>query len=377
MRLLKNALVFKHNIIKQMNQLIIPFHTILLFSIMPVFLSCSSRNHAVAEDKKEITTSVKIGDTVSALDKSIYCIFQDSKNNFWFASNVEGIYRYDGKTLLYFTTKHGLCNKIVRDIKEDKSGNIFFSTQQGGICKFDGEKFTTLPVSKSNAPEKDWKLEPDDLWFKGETGKNGPYRWDGKTLYHLEFPKHFLSDEYYAKYPNTAWSPYEIYNIYQDHKGNVWFGTGSFGVCRYDGKSLSWLYEDHLTHIAGGGTFGIRSILEDKNGQFWFSNTSYRYDMSDSISTLKDRTLINYKKETGIADFKAPDGKSMIYFLSAVEDNFGNMWMVTYEQGVWKYDEKTMTNYPIKNEGNDVKLFTVYTDHKDDLWLGTDGAGAY
>lgn len=350
---------------------------VFLFGITLTNVSCKGRNFTAADQNKEHHLSLKIGETVTVLDKSISCIYQDSRNNYWFASNVEGIYRYDGKTLLYFTVKDGLCNKVIREIKEDSSGNIFFSTQQGGICKFDGQKFTTLPVTKTPSPEKDWKLEPGDLWFKGETGKNGPYRWDGQTLYSLELPKHYLADEYYAQLPNNAWSPYEIYSIYHDRKGNVWFGTSNFGICRFDGKSLSWLYEDHLTNIAGGGSFGIRSILEDKAGKFWFCNTSYRYNISDSILTENGKSLISYNRETGIGNFNAPDGKSMIYFMSAVEDNSGNMWMVTYNQGMWKYDGKNMTHYPVKNEAGDIKLFSIYKDKNGELWLGTDGDGVY
>jgi len=29
--------------------------------------------------------------------------------------------------------------------------------------------------------------------------------------------------------------------IFQDRKGNLWFGTNSDGVCRYDGKALVYL----------------------------------------------------------------------------------------------------------------------------------------
>ncbi|RYD75068.1 MAG: hypothetical protein EOP53_17155, partial [Sphingobacteriales bacterium] len=311
------------------------------------------------------------------LGESIYCIFQDSKNNFWFGSNEDGVYRYDGKTLLYFTTKHGLANKVIREIKEDKSGNIYFSTQAGSISKFDEQKFTTLTVTKSDSPKNDWKLQPGDLWFKGESGKNGPYRYDGKNLYSLEFPNHFMADDYYKQFPNMPWSPYEIYSIYHDRKGNIWFGTANFGICRFDGKFLSWLYEDHLTNIADGGSFGIRSILEDKTGKFWFCNTSYRYDISDSIVYDGNNAMISYKHETGIANFKAPDGKSMIYYLSAIEDNSANIWMATYDQGVWKYDGKNMTPFSVKDGEKEVKLFSIYKDKKGDLWLGTDGEGAY
>ena len=44
--------------------------------------------------------------------------------------------------------------------------------------------------------------------------------------------------------------------MYRDRKGHVWFGTGIFGICRFDGQSLDWMYEGHLTECEGGGWFG-------------------------------------------------------------------------------------------------------------------------
>ncbi|MEJ7625887.1 MAG: two-component regulator propeller domain-containing protein [Ferruginibacter sp.] len=93
-------------------------------------------------------------------------------------------------------------------------------------------------MAESNSSGNEWKLQPDDLWFKGNQNENGVYRYDGKSLHHLKFPKHYLSDDYYARFPNNAWSPYEVYTIYKDSKGNMWFGTSNFGICRYDGKII-------------------------------------------------------------------------------------------------------------------------------------------
>ena len=214
-----------------------------------------------------------IGTSENNLSKQLWYVFQDSKNNYWFCSNGEGVYRYDGKTIVNFTTKDGLDNDTIRQIQEDKLGNIFISTF-GGINKFDGKTFTTLQPIKSN----EWKLETNDLWFYILGKKNeGAYRYDGKNLYNLEFPKHYLHDEIYPRIVNSFFSPYEVYCIYKDRKGAMWFGTSVFGACRFDGKSVKWMYEDDLTYVPNGGTFGIRSIFEDKEGSFWICNTRQKF----------------------------------------------------------------------------------------------------
>ncbi|MBK8643649.1 MAG: hypothetical protein IPN15_16005 [Saprospiraceae bacterium] len=73
--------------------------------------------------------------------------FSRHKNNYWFSSNGEGVYRYDGKTIVNFTTKDGLANDTIRQIQEDKFGNIFISTFDG-INKFDGKTLLLCNQSK-------------------------------------------------------------------------------------------------------------------------------------------------------------------------------------------------------------------------------------
>lgn len=350
-------------------------YTLVLSSLLVILTSCNAQSISTSKNN---ASTIAIGDTVSELGNSIWIVFQASNGDYWFGSDTTGTYRFDGKTMIHFSTKDGLSSNRVRGIQEDKLGNIYFSTL-GGINKFDGDSFTKLTPIKTNSPNDNWKLQPDDLWFSmlGANGEKGPYRYDGKNLYQLEFPKHYMADEYFARNPNYPWSPYEVYYIYKDSKGTMWFGTSNFGICRYDGKSLSWLYEEHLTLVEGGGSFGIRSIIEDKEGKFWFCNTSYRYNILPPNSIVQDNHLINYKREKGIGNLTSPEGKNMIYFMSAIEDNDGDMWMATYNEGVWRYDGKNITHYPVKNGDETITLFSIYKDKKGEIWLGTHENGAY
>src|SRR4029434_9995141 len=115
-----------------------------------------------ADDKN---ATVAKGETVSEMSKSLLYVFQAKNNDYWFGSDDRGAYRYNGKTVVNFTTKDGLCSNRIRGIQDDKAGNIYFTTYEG-ISKFDGHAFTTLGVSASSAAT-DWKLRPDDLWFVG------------------------------------------------------------------------------------------------------------------------------------------------------------------------------------------------------------------
>src|SRR6478609_8166902 len=71
------------------------------------------------------------GEVVSELGKSVMYVHHARNDDYWFGSNDRGVYRYDGKTLVNFTTKDGLVSNRIRGIQEDRSGNIYFTTYEG------------------------------------------------------------------------------------------------------------------------------------------------------------------------------------------------------------------------------------------------------
>ena len=318
-----------------------------------------------------VSSSIDTGVTITQLDKTIWTIYQDKKSNYWFGSKENGVYYYNGQRLKHITTENGLVSNEIRGIQEDANGNVYFDTEKG-VSKFDGRTFKTLQIANPASPLNDWVLKPDDLWFRMGSTKSGAYRFDGKYLHYLKFPTSPQENMFYMKNPNTSLKPYGLYTIYKDRKGYIWFGTASLGVCRYDGRVLSWHYEEQLQTTPNGGDFGTRAIFEDKNGKFWINNTHFRY----VIETYGYKP-VTFKKESGVGYLNKTNKMEFPFFLSITEDNKGNLWMATYENGVWKYNGKELIHYPVKDGETDVLLFTIYKDNKGVLWLGTHNAGVY
>ena len=334
----------------------IKLNLITFFNILVLLTSCNGQ----ITKRKIKTENIVEGDTVRELGSSIMVIYQDSKNNYWFGSWETGVYKYDGKKLINYTTKHGLPNDRIDEIKEDETGNIYFTSchPTSTVVKFNGNTFTTLLPISSN----DWRLKPTDMWFKHAYRNEKVYRYDGITLYELQLPK-----------PTNLPNPFEIYSIYKDKKGNIWFGTNPVGVCRYDGKSLDWITEDDVTEFRNEGANGVRSIIEDQKGDFWF-NTEYRYVVYDNRTLKSDKFYTRHKSIGGLDGKK--DSNLDEYLSSAIDDN-GNLWFVTYLDGVWKYDGTKITHYDVQEKSKQITLFSIYKDNKGDLWLGTHENGAY
>lgn len=331
---------------------------IIIAFISTTFLSC--------KEQAEVET-VQIGKTVSELDAKIWYVFQDTQENYWFGSNGKGIYHLDGKELKQITTQDGLISNTIRGIQEDKNGNIFIETPKG-ISKFDGKIFTTLKVEKS--PTDQWKLEPNDLWFNCNGNANDVYRFDGEHLYELKLPKKDLKSTFGINEQEVSYSPYSVFGIDKDKSGNVWFGTILAGAFRFDGKSFLWVAEKELSRLEDGREPGVRSILEDKDGNIWLSNFKSKY-------TIKPYSKIGYEKLKAVDLSAEIVNNKILYFNAGLSDKQGNLWMTTYGGGVWKYNGKKLTNFEIKNGEEEVLLISIYQDNNGIIWLGTDNAGAY
>ncbi|MEJ6614827.1 MAG: two-component regulator propeller domain-containing protein [Saprospiraceae bacterium] len=341
----------------------------MLYSILLTFYSCNSQgslDNAQILLKQESNFCGK-----TKLDSKATIIYQDKSDNFWFASD-KGVYRYDGDNLILFTSNDGLKNYRIISVQEDKVGNLYFDTPEG-VYKYNGEEFSTLPILESKKSENEWNSEPGDLWFRVGWDRNGPYRFDGENLIKLKFPKNKMEDEFYKKYPNASFNPYGIFSVYKDSKGNIWFGTANMGIYLFDGKEISWMYENHLTEIPGGGDFGIRSMIEDEDGNYWICNANYKYTLLPCDSVNDGLQSINYKRKVGIENIEKED----LYFYSMETDHNGNLLMFAKEYGLWLNNGNELIQFFVKDGEQNIPPTSIYKDNQGILWFGTSKYGIY
>jgi ligand-binding sensor domain-containing protein len=341
---------------------------VLLIFVSSNILSCNGQVNS--EQKQAETKILEIGSSVSEIDNRIWKIFQDTKGNYWFGSNGNGIYQFDQKILKQFTTIDGLAHNQIRGIQEDKIGNLYFETSNG-ISKYDGQKFTTLTAIKS--PNNEWKLEPNDLWFGYDA--NDLYRFDGKFLYELELPRKDLKKAFGIEPEGVPFdannkNTYAVYGINKDKEGNLWIGTVTAGAYRYDGKSLLWFGEKELSTLPDGRVPGVRSMIQDKDGYFWLSNFYSKYKINADLPN-------KYEKLKAVELPEEITKDKILYFNAGIADENGDLWMTTYRGGVWKYNGKILSNFEIKNGTEDVLLIDIYQDNNGTIWLGTDNDGVY
>jgi len=60
---------------------------------------------------------------------------------------------------------------------------------------------------------------------------------------------------------------------------------------------------------------------------------------------------------------------------SILEDQKGNIWLTTEQDGVWCYDGKSFKNFTTNNGLVNDSVFSILEDKNGNLWFGTRGFG--
>jgi ligand-binding sensor domain-containing protein len=337
----------------------------LLFAmlLLPIFgTACNGQNQKLVGNTAEPTANtICLGDTVAEIDGEVRGITQDSKNNLWFATNGNGVFKLGGNTITHFTEKHGLSSNFVSNIQENKEGKIWMEGR-GVFSSFDGNEFTTIPVDENAFQTMDYNYLNDEL-FAG-------HYYNGKSFVKIQLP-HTSPIQNDANIRHH----YDIYCTCKDKNGHLWIGTCTAGVCKYDGKTYTWFDDQELGSP-------VRSIFEDKNGTIWVGNNGdglFRYGTSDSTSEQK---FINFSREKKLHNYdfnKYPIGTTgmMSRIWTITDDKHGNLWIGTIDNGVWMYDGTTVTNYTTKDGLGVDFIWIIFKDNNGDLWFGTEGFGVY
>ncbi|MEM7306646.1 MAG: two-component regulator propeller domain-containing protein [Planctomycetota bacterium] len=302
-----------------------------------------------------------LGVEVDAIDPRIWCLHEARDGHLWLGSNGSGLYRCDGERVVHYTRDDGLEGLQVRSITEDKDGNLFFATSTG-VTRFDGERFTELTAVP--AGDDGWTLDPDDVWLVFAPGTHGPCRYDGERLYLLELTQSPYVD---PDGPGANFPLAGVYQVYRDRRGHVWFGTAGAGLCRYDGETLAWMYEERLTTTPSGGAFGIRSIFEDRAGDFWVCNTRQRFEIDREAREEGGHVRIGYTKREGLPLAGSDTAENFAYYQSMLEDEAGALWMACGDC-VRRFDGEEVTRFAF-DEG--VYVASLLYDREGRLWAST------
>lgn len=232
----------------------------------------------------------------NSVPSTIMSIYEDSAHNIWIGSYLNGLAQMDkrtGKCNYYYNLIDNNLNyeQHIYCFAEDKEKNLWIGTMGSGIFSIN---LITKEIKHYTIFEKmNYRTDINMLhnsWVStmliSSDGKLYIGTYDGLGCMDLK-TKSFLST--YGK--NRLKQGLIVYNILEDSKGTIWFGTseGLMHIVDNTGKIDTYTMENGLPSNI------ICGIIEDLNNNLWIS-TNYGI----SKMNLKDHSFINYYSDDGL-----------------------------------------------------------------------------
>lgn len=269
-------------------------------------------------------------------------IFQDSKGNLWFGTNVYDLMRYDGDSLVYITKNQGFSGGRVTGIMEYPQGTMRFATALG-LNSFDGKAFSLINHEAGLMNDELWCLainQAGEFWMGHNLGFS---RYNGVFLEQSAVP---VSDR-----PGTPYMfyPGRVTEMLEDSLEQMWMGTDGYGVLCHNTKGIRFLTtEDGLPDNC------ITTMLFDRQGHLWIG-TAF-----GGLSRFDGKNFTNYTQQ-GILEG--------VEISALYEDKNGDIWIGIENNGVYRYDGEIFHHYgPEDLHGGSILCF--YRDRQDRFWLG-------
>ncbi len=161
----------------------------------------------------------------------------------------------------------------------------------------------------------------------------------------------------------------QVVSIQEDALGNIWFGTGAFGVSKFDGEKFTTLSNTNNIKITNGSDNDWKSAHND----LWFY-------AGGGVFRCRNETLEYLPFE--ISKFSSNPNTNFPFTLTSfgvyciLKDKKGNVWFGTQAHGVCRYDGKSLIWFTEKGLAGPAVL-GLFEDSRGNLWFGNNGGGLF
>lgn len=234
-------------------------------------------------------------------------IITDQLGHNWYGTNENGLYHYNGKKWINYTTKNDLFSDYVRSLTTDQKGTIWFSNWLDGITSYKAEEGFKHYTSKNDFPV----AHVSSLFFDNEQNM-----WLGSWQQGIYLMKDGQLSPFPTKFNLTMGV---VMDIYQDSQGYLWFVTDQ-GLLRYDKTKKDYKYWTAKDGLSSTHTV---SIIEDDYRDIWVGTEKGL----SRLSPIDENTyhIQNYGLNEG---FTGGDCVPKV----AVKDTTGRLWWTTSNQ---------------------------------------------
>ena len=323
--------------------------------ILVCIFSCLKISTSYANIRESFNfKNITIEDGLS--QSTVETIYQDSKGYIWIGTN-DGLDRYNGYEFKHYKhdkyDKNSIANNYIVDIIEDKNGYIWVSTI-GGLSRINPDKDE---IKNYYSKEDSGNLSNSNLWQILCTKDN---RLIASTIDGLN-----VYDKNKDKFTRILYKEGElpsqyIYSLEEDLYGHIWVGTDN-GLVELD-KDLNIVKSYHDTI----GDSDVYNVYDDSKGNIWVCTL----DNGLFKINLDDKSVENYKNNNSKRSIPSNNVRDII------SDSEGKLWIAT-DKGLctFDYEREEFITYNKKlyqsNSLIDDEIFCLLKDSSGLIWIGT------
>lgn len=304
-------------------------------------------------------------DPYSLSDNAVYSLCKDREGGLWIGSFFGGINylpqrNSDFEKYYHTDDPHSLRGRRVREICPGSDGRLWIGTEDAGLYQFDPatRSFGFFAPSREFTNVHGLLMDGDDLWVstfsKGirvidtRTGRIRKYDNDNKpgrlfsnyvfALCKTNSGRIYVGTMHGLQYYNRETDRFlhvpeinggkMVHDIREDSAGNLWVGTSSNGVYRYDARNDVWTQFLHDADDPNSLPYdNVTSVFEDSNRRIWLTTEGSGFCRFDPAG----QTFVRY------GSF---DGMPSDVVFQIIEDDQGYFWITT-DRGLALFDPRT------------------------------------
>ena len=301
--------------------------------------------------------------------KTISTIFEDSKNQLWIGG-VKGLSKLsrDQNGDIYFKLMNeffGLPNISIRSITEDKFGNLIIGTSRG-LYSIKSNTNSSQAIKFNDESINVVLAHNNHIWAGTDEGLLRFKNSSNEVL-----PKLIIHYKHEPKNPDNSLSNNIVKSLFIDNTGIVWVGLNGGGLSKYNTERKKFKHIRKTLEAGSLSSGKVRAMFEDSNGTLWVGKQGGRLNM------LIKNDADNYAK------FKSFRSVSRPVTIEEITLNNSKKLLVGTETSTGLY-ELDITNTSNINESNikrikEIKnsVFSIIEDSQKNVWLGTYNGGVY
>ncbi|HWD17920.1 MAG TPA: hypothetical protein VHB20_01465, partial [Verrucomicrobiae bacterium] len=271
---------------------------------------------------------------------ALSCPMVDREGNRWFGTEGGGVIRLRRRVAQSFGTAEGMSEELTESLAASGRDGVWVGAHTGGLNYFDGTRFTQAGVGFLGSPTSEvWTLWPDDeggVWF-------GTY---GRGLFHMDANRTGYQQFDSNTAPGMVSGP--IITLFNTHGGDLWIGGQTGGVARYAaGNFHLWTTRDGLADDC------VKALTDDSSGAMWVGTPSG----------------LNRIKGHEIKKFTTADGLSGSNIICLFRDTGDGLWIGGRELTRYRNGK-----FSVIRVGDGLPVTTIQAMIEDDmgcLWLAT------